>query len=120
MKRMIKANGFPSLYGYACGYGEETNGGKVYIKLTPFCNGIEVKGGGEWSQFYYWDYERPALAAKPFRHGRLHFDRLTSAPYKPMDSPHDIQEWSGNQHKARPSHYQPQRYPSLHRPKLQN
>ena len=65
MKKLTKTNGFPTLYGYACGCGKShyTAAGD-YITLFPFCNGLDVKGGGKWAQFGYADYPSPAAAAK--------------------------------------------------------
>lgn len=62
---IMKANGFPTLYGYACGYGKDyTRQDGVWISLRPFCNGLEVKGGGSWDQFFYEDYPTRAKAAQ--------------------------------------------------------
>lgn len=57
-----KKNGFPTVYGYHCGYGKEVKGhignSLILISLMPFENGLEVKGLGKWAQFYYEDYEK--------------------------------------------------------------
>ena len=49
--KLVKNNGFPTLYGYGCGNGmaeivTQPNGDTKIIRLSPFCNGFNVKGNG--------------------------------------------------------------------------
>ena len=68
-KNLIKANGFPTLYGYECGNGAaeivtQPNGEIRIVRLTPFCNGFDVKGNGVWERYYYNAFPSRSLCAR--------------------------------------------------------
>ena len=49
--KLVKRNGYPTLYGYGCGNGmaevvTQPDGHTCIVRLTPFCNGLNVKGNG--------------------------------------------------------------------------
>ena len=63
MKQLLKENGFPTKYGYACGYGKEDWSEDKKRRKTIFEDGshncIDVKwedeSGYHWEQFFYMD-----------------------------------------------------------------
>ena len=67
--KLVKNNGFPTLYGYGCGNGmakivTQPNGDTKIIRLSPFCNGFNVKGNGVWEQYYYEDFPSRSICAR--------------------------------------------------------
>ena len=62
MSKLNKANGFPTLYGYACGYGDVQENGENRKSIFPddSMNCLDIKytldGKYHWEQFFFWDY----------------------------------------------------------------
>ena len=67
--KLVKNNGFPTLYGYGRGNGmaeivTQPNGEIRIVRLSPFCNGFNVKGNGVWEQYYYEDFPSRSICAR--------------------------------------------------------
>ena len=68
-RKLIKRNGYPTLYGYGCGNGmaevvTQPDGHTCIVRLTPFCNGLNVKGNGVLEQYFYNQFPSRSIRAR--------------------------------------------------------